>query len=312
VYLLSTKPTTCFRCPQTICSALTKQRCSRMDLDVIETIFRFGKIFALTPSSIYSRECGQCQKIYICFLFLFYTCGAILTFIYKMSLLLSTFTTIQLALRIVMDVDLYLSITFCLMVVTLTKQNRWYQLINNLKEVRCETYSRSLRYVPFYTILLMFWIAAIFTICVWIGTLGWSFLQAYTIECLQIYYQFYSVLVANMVLRMLLRRYHQQKALLRSHPDPTKQLFILARVKRNLFILKHTVAIFNEIFGWTLLLSVIFGVSRSLVYLDLSIKDSTVRSNTSEFIPLLISRLSIIVLFWVRPINAKISLSVFN
>jgi hypothetical protein len=73
------------------------------------------------------------------------------------------------------------------------------------------------------------------------------------------------------------------------------QLHILIKVKNNLVKLRQTVDSFNDLFGWTILLNVMFVALRSLIYFDV-----VLRLNKELYRLQIISHAGVMLFNWVR------------
>jgi hypothetical protein len=76
------------------------------------------------------------------------------------------------------------------------------------------------------------------------------------------------------------------------------QLHILIKVKNNLVKLRQTVDSFNDLFGWTILLNVMFVALRSLIYFDV-----VLRLNKELYRLQIISHAGVMLFNWVRQKN---------
>ncbi|RZC35689.1 hypothetical protein BDFB_014551, partial [Asbolus verrucosus] len=91
--------------------------------------------------------------------------------------------------------------------------------------------------------------------------------------------------------------------LLREKVSTKKQLNYLRKIKRNIFFLKDSVDVFNDIFGWIFLFNIIFGVSRSLIHLDLIVQRlNGFRNGTNNFKSTLsfLANISVVFIFWME------------
>ncbi|RZC35004.1 hypothetical protein BDFB_012720 [Asbolus verrucosus] len=94
------------------------------------------------------------------------------------------------------------------------------------------------------------------------------------------YSSFFTIAIACVVLKLLLSRYRYQLFLMSQ-----KGLFLcdilrtLRIIKYNIFVLKDTVITFNDVFGWTILFSMFFGLTRTFLYCDRLIKGSSFALN---------------------------------
>jgi hypothetical protein len=123
-----------------------------------------------------------------------------------------------------------------------------------------------------------------------------SFLRTFFVENFQVYSLFFYVTFACAILTLLLERY-------RYHCYSLLERNIqLDEVRRNLFHLKEAVVTFNDIFGWTILLTTFFVGARSLMHLDVIIKNTyhNYESNNNIWNTLhFVSNMIMVLIFWV-------------
>ncbi|RZB77522.1 hypothetical protein BDFB_013856, partial [Asbolus verrucosus] len=241
-----------------------------MDLETLNSVLKVGRIFALTPSSTENRKPSIVQKCYIIFVFLTLTVGVGVS-LYLRRFFYTGFPPIQFLLRIIMDVDLYLHNCYSLLILMVHERERWFKLIKNLRAVDCAEYKNH-HCLTFISTHIAFVFSAGFNLFAWFTVLplGHQYVNQYSVENFQIYTQFFYTVFAYIILKMILARYKYQTSLLRKRVCTKRQLKYLKKIKRNIFFLKDSVDVFNDVFGWIFLFNVIFGVARSLIYLDLT------------------------------------------
>ncbi|RZB40647.1 uncharacterized protein BDFB_011115, partial [Asbolus verrucosus] len=104
------------------------------------------------------------------------------------------------------------------------------------------------------------------------------------------------------LIKNLRARYKHQTFLLREKVCTKRQLKYLEKIKRNIFFLKDCVDVFNDIFGWIFLFNIIFGVARSLIYLDMiviSLNGFRIDNYFKNALRLL-SHINVVSIFWVE------------
>jgi hypothetical protein len=271
-----------------------------MDLGAVETIFSFGKLLGLTPSTTKNLTVSTPRKIYIISIFLFCSVCSTILLVQQVSRY-SNLTLIHSALEILLQVVLFAHSFYILIVSGLLKQRQWSQLLRNLQRVECEPSNKKSLHLIFFLPNAAYAVTIVFVFYAWIKIVGGAKLfKMHTLESLQAYSQsFYNVL-ACVVLQMILSRYKNQYFLLNQHFAPTrKQLskVVLLKVKRNLLVLRETVDLFNDIFGWTILLSIFFGGLRGLTYLDKAIKENDHRGPQHQM--QMAAHVVFLLVFWV-------------
>ncbi|KAJ3617721.1 hypothetical protein MTP99_006816 [Tenebrio molitor] len=272
-----------------------------MDLGPIKTIFSFGSLLALTPPKIENVTISTPRKLYIIAVFLFYSVWSIVIFISRKSHY-SRLALIPSVLQILLEVDLLTYGFYTLIVVGLMKRNQWSLLIRNLERVECEVNNKKSLYWIFFVSNAIYFGMIAFTFYVWVDVLGLKFLKFYCVESLQVYSQFFYIILGCLILKMILSRYKYQKFLLNRHLTlARKQLsnLILLKVKRNLLVLKETVDHFNDIFGWAILLNIFFASLRGLIYLDNAIKGADSIDNVPQNYWQMASHIFVVLFYWI-------------
>ncbi|RZC35590.1 hypothetical protein BDFB_012381, partial [Asbolus verrucosus] len=260
-------------------------------------------IFALTPSSTENRKPSISQKCYIIFVFLILTVGASVS-LYLRRFFYRRFSLMQLAMRIIMDIDLYLHNCYSLLILMVIKRYRWFKLIKTLRFVDCPEYKNH-HYLIFISTHIVFFSITCFNLTVWptILALGFKYLKQYSVESIQNYTQFFYSVFAYIVLKMILARYRHQTSLLREKVCTKRHLKYLRKIKRNLFFLKDSVDVFNDIFGWIFLFNIIFGVAKSLIHLDLIVLSlNGFRNGSSNFKSTVrfLADINVVFIFWME------------
>lgn len=248
----------------------------------------FLRKFLLSPIS-YEKEPSKKKQIYAFFLFLVYTCGAIINFLYKLTFYKRR-NLMRMVLRIIIDFDIYFSLVFP--IVRIKKMTRdWWLLLKNISQI-CSTTNIKIFWIWF----IIFWIIMIFFKYSYVKTMGITFIKLFSFELIQIYSQYFEVFTAITILEMLKQAYQTEK----NKIQECCNLDNLKILKHNLFLLKNCVHYFNKIFGWNILFNHIFITCRTLVYIDFSIKNENSRYTTSfdEDIQFFTRNLTL-VLFWV-------------
>jgi hypothetical protein len=155
---------------------------------------------------------------------------------------------------------------------------------------------------------------SVYTVSVWTRALGVRFVNTYIFELLPVYSQFFITVSICVILKMIQSRYKYQKVLLIRHfTQARKQLsyLILLKIKRSLLVLKDAVDLFNDIFGWNILLSIFFGALRSLIYIETTIRreDNVRGHDVAENYWQAAARVSYAFFYWVSCAHFVILLS---
>ncbi|XP_068901871.1 uncharacterized protein [Tenebrio molitor] len=178
-----------------------------MDLEIIETIFTFGKFAALTPSSMNNHNPHCLQKLYELCVFVVYVVSFILSaFVYRTQY--AILTPIQLVLAILFQLNYIFYVFYVVVLVMRLRRSNFFRLIEGLDVTKAR------------------------------------------------------------------RQLH-----------PKKMEKILKKIKFSIVALKKSVNIFNDTFGWTILFNIFSSASKTLVYIDVMIKqlDMLVTKSISLF-----------------------------
>ncbi|CAH1380236.1 unnamed protein product, partial [Tenebrio molitor] len=245
-----------------------------MDLGAIKTIFSFGSLLALTPPKIQDLTITTPRKLYTVAMFLLHLIG-LSTILVSKKWQFSQSMFLSSVLRILHEAVLFTCSFYTLIVVGLTKRRQWFLLVRHLGRVECEINNAKSLYMIFFVSNAIYLAVSVYTVSVWTRALGVRFVNTYIFELLPVYSQFFITVSICVILKMIQSRYKHQKILLIRHfTQARKQLsyLILLKIKRSLLVLKDAVDLFNDIFGWNILLSIFFGALRSLIYIETTIR----------------------------------------
>ncbi|XP_044261025.1 uncharacterized protein LOC123009001 [Tribolium madens] len=266
-----------------------------MDLNIIHQFFKIGKILALTPTTLHNYSVSLWQRNYTISVFLFFTVGAAAALQFCWAEYLSYVNPIELVLWIVTDVIRYVHNLYIFIFVMILKRKFWFILIANLKKAKFRINQSEYKflyctfivtYVSFFVI-----ISCIIYVCFQLDD-WYTCIRYYFVEFVQIFTQFFYLLFAPIVLKMILLRYQHFKNTL--HIQKTWH-----QIKTDQLRLKQTVDTFCEIFGGTILLNIIYNSSKSLIYLNKLIKNTKSWSSGSPILILMkLTQIGIIGLFW--------------
>ncbi|RZC34766.1 7tm 7 domain containing protein, partial [Asbolus verrucosus] len=235
-----------------------------MNFKLLRTVFAIGKLFAITPPSIDITNATNCQKLHAYLMIIFYTIGVIISCYHKISSYIR-YDNLKLAIKAILDSSLYI-FNICTVAMPLIKRSQWYILIKNLKitqksdDVTEKKSGRSFVWFNF-----AFWSCMAYMTYTFANIMGVEFFKQYWVEYVQLYVQFLTSFLMYTILTMLRARYC----------SVFRQLFNIRkfgaaanRIKHDINILKETVDVFNDIFGWPTLLIVVFVSLQVLAYLD--------------------------------------------
>jgi hypothetical protein len=272
-----------------------------MDMKIVVVYFKTGKWLSLTPSSFENTVPTTFQKLYPFVTFMFYTVG-VMYVLYERSYIYRTLPTVQLCLRVIMDLVLYSHNGHSLITVMVFRRRQWFLLVKNLTVTCTKIQKRRHHLFIFVLTQVIFCASGVLIASAWIAIAGTgiSFLRMFFVENFQVYSLFFYVTFACAILTLLLERY-------RYHCYSLLERNIqLDEVRHNLFHLKEAVVTFNDIFGWTILLTTFFVGARSLMHLDVIIKNTyhNYESNNSIWNTLhFVSNMIMVLIFWVSSLS---------
>jgi hypothetical protein len=276
-----------------------------MDLNIIEIFFHIGKNFAVAPSTLDNYEASFWQSTYNLMVFLFFTAGSGISLSTEHLPRYILYNPIQLVLWVFTDVVRYVHNVYTLMVMIIIQRAKWFNLILNLKEsfYDMNQESESLQKSYYLTFILAqasfcVVISSMFYIC-YVSYNFYESILLYLTEFLQFYTQFFFITFYCMVVKMLRARY-QKTSSSRVFSSCASNLNEL-RILKKIFTLKQTVDIFNDIFGGTVLLNILFTSSKSIVYMDriLKSKDASAQFSSAFNIFLHVIQVPVLVLMLV-------------
>jgi hypothetical protein len=166
---------------------------------------------------------------------------------------------VQFALRVLLDVNLYAHNFHTTIVIGLFKRDKLSILRRNLETVEYHQNNEISPYLTFIiSHLVVLWSVTAFAFYVWIDFFGVAFLKLYNVQYLQMYSQFFYILVAFIILKMVRSKYNYQNVYLKEQLLIRKSLpvLILIKTQNNVLVLRETLNIINDIFGWTILLNI--------------------------------------------------------
>lgn len=148
---------------------------------------------------------------------------------------------------------------------------------------------------------LPFWFSSVLVYYTHIKMLGLNFFKSFFIyQFFQIYAQYFEIISAITVLQRLKQCYQIQKIKLEGCLNSDELLQALNCLEHNLLLLKDCVNYFNKIFGWSILLYHIFGICKTLIYVDSILKrEILINTPSVDYTLQLYTKISILVVFWV-------------
>jgi hypothetical protein len=271
-----------------------------MDTKIIDVLFRLGNLLLITPKSVRTnRKLTKCEKINGLMMFIF---SQLCVHIYLFGILTkSPLSTVQKILMALLTTTFLIHNFYILIVVQFSKRTKWCRLIKYLESIPCQKCKFRL-YCFQYAVPQLIVVAAVILRILYDRNSAIAVLIMGIEISLQIFY----VVLGCIVLEMLLSRYHYQNQVLLKVWSQRMQLQQILKVSReakhSLFVLKSSVDIFNDIFGWTTLLNIFNASIRTLIYVDGFIKKRgpfLVSSDAGNTIATLIQVIFLFIM-WVR------------
>jgi hypothetical protein len=277
-----------------------------MVVKILNTFFTLGNFLALTPSSVENRNPTVRQNFNLFLAFLFYAIGAMYC-LYQRTILYTSLPAISLILRLLIDFTLYAHNCYSVVVMMFLKRDRWFALTDKLRQVDAADNDKHYHFV---FILMHSTYAACLAVLSynWIESFGLQLLRFYLVEYFQMYSLFFYLVLEHTLLIAVLKRYRRQKLLIQRSKKRIHKL-ILKKIKCNLLLLKETVNVFNDIFGWQILFSIMYIVVRSLMFIMISLNNIRVNfdNKTISFTSNVIANITQLVLFWVITLTLTVT-----
>nr|XP_015836186.1 PREDICTED: uncharacterized protein LOC107398034 [Tribolium castaneum] len=214
-----------------------------MNLNMVKTFFTIGIFFALTP---FSKKPTKLERFYSILVFIVCNIGTIVTLNFRKSLYMRL-RPLQATLWLFSDLTRYGHLVHIFVVLTWFKRKNWFKLVKNMQKIG--TPVRGKHDLGIF-VLAHFGFLAIMGLMLYgcFGALGAECLKLYQVENYEFYSQFFYMLFACFVLKLVLRR--------------------LRNVKNDLITLRATLDVFNDVFGAVILWNILYISAKSLIYLD--------------------------------------------
>jgi hypothetical protein len=282
-----------------------KPASTEMDLKFIETFFKFGKYFALTPSSLSDRKPSKFQSFYTLFVVFLYLVAYAVVMYYSWTVF-KKLTIAQFVLALLSSVAFFTHDLYIFLGLKMYKRKQLFKLLDNLQATSRIGSGTKLYHFIFLMSQLVLILVGNFGNYLYLMFLGVDNFILNMFNFTQIYLQSAFVLLRCIVLDMVLSRYQRQSRLLlvltlRNKP-PRDLSQVVKAIAKNINVLKCSVDIFNEIFGVPILLHMFCGVSNTLVSLDVFIKSDGTFNAGSTMLNFfnLVYQMTLSVIFWVR------------
>mgnify|MGYP005985142453 CR=1 FL=1 len=246
-----------------------------MSFKLLRVIFKLGKILAVTPDYKNRRLLAR-QKVYAYLMSGFITVALGVALMYRKPDY-SQYDLMNLVIQLLLDGNLYILNIYTILTVS-WKKPLWHKLINNLKIVKTDTVKEPSLLLPFVITNIIYWSYQIYmTYTFYKHILGVEIFKQFAIEYLQLYDQYLINCLFHFFVKMLLARYqtlrikleHQFWSLQKLDRRTQNYCFVgFQQITTEFCLLKETVDIVNNIFGWPLLLITAYATLQALIYLQ--------------------------------------------
>jgi gustatory receptor len=236
-------------------------------VESLEIILNFGKILALTPTC--NVEVTLFRKIYSTVVLAVITVGVIISTINKR--LYRNFISIKIAEHFLLDGSLLIFNYCSVTAVTFWKRRQWKELVENLKVIaEAEIWSSVVVFIglQFFGVLIL-----TFALYTKIDMYGFEYLTRYNVDYLQDYMLYSYNTILYVIARMIFIKYkliHKflRQVLYRKDDCEMNYYLKLKQIETHLYLLKDTVDIFNDIFGWPIFFIIVYTTLHILNHFD--------------------------------------------
>jgi hypothetical protein len=246
-----------------------------MDLKLIELVFKFGNVFALTPSSIADRKPTNFQHFHTFLVVALYLVAYCAT-VYNTWPIFRMLTGTQFVLAVLSSVAACTHDLYTILTLRVYQRDQLFKLVDNLKLVSRIGNATKSYYVIFLVSQVAVFLFGTFGIYIHLGFFNFTSFILKVFSTVQLYFEVFVGVFRCILLDMVLSRYqHQNRALLvlTSRKQLPKNLSQdVKRIKYNFYVLNYTVDSFNKTFGVPVLSNIFCGVCSALITLDIFIK----------------------------------------
>ncbi|XP_044265272.1 uncharacterized protein LOC123011744 [Tribolium madens] len=255
-----------------------------MSLKLVNLVFKFGSLLALTPAKIEKHGLGFPSKIYALLWIILFTAGVSISCIYRKPFY-EEMTLVELILQVVTDVVL-LILNISIITITATKKRQWQKFIKILKTLKInQENERKFWFLSFLLAITMYILSKIYETYIWSSVLGVLHYKMYAVEYFQFYAQFIVYYLIYVFLKLILNGVENLSKNIKLLKVRSNRLnsFTLKSIKREFCALSECINIFNNIFGWLILLLILFCFLQQLAYLH-SLTATNIAENTVSIV----------------------------
>jgi hypothetical protein len=247
-----------------------------MSFRSLRIVLQVGKLLAFTPGHKEIKNGTVPQKVYSYSMVTLITVGVGISVGYRVPDYVRL-TYMRAIIQILLDSILYV-LNICTVLTVLWKRPQWHKLTKNLKTVQNHNniVEKSDRFLFVFYNLIYCGYQSYMTL-IFYKIMGVEFFKQFAIEYLQLYGQFIINFAFYVFSKMVLVRYRSLRKNLESQVRLVRKLSSrrivysldhLNRIKYDIYLLKESVDIINNLFGWPVLLNIMFAGLQMLVYMQ--------------------------------------------
>jgi gustatory receptor len=252
-----------------------------MTVKVLQLLFTFGRLYAITPQSLKSGKQKLLVQVYSLVVATVQVAASATSFIHHRRLVLANFKKIKLVMVVATFIFMN-SFTICTVLApTFLKRKQWRKLLQHLQDIERITVNRNttkmsflLEFVAVHAIIL---IPSIYYVYIWNEILSPNFFNQYFVELVQIYFQFFYIYLLCTVVKMLHSGYKYANTLvlkqlnyitLENHVSQKFFHLQMRQIEDIFCFLQEANVEFNDVFGWPIILIILNSAFFFLNYLS--------------------------------------------
>ncbi|KAJ3652564.1 hypothetical protein Zmor_018517 [Zophobas morio] len=277
-----------------------------MNFRLLRLIMLFGEIFAITPRRNKVKKIRT--KIYsICVITALMVASTISVLYYRQPLYVN-FSPIKLVLTISMVLIVNIFNCYTVLAPVYFKRRQYCFLIRMLEQNDNVTLDDLCEKIPFYAGFVapnvIYWGITVYVSYVWTDILGFEYYEQYFVEVIQLYFQFYYSYFLCMFVKVFVGKYKyvnfllsEQILYMQMRRPTTLERFPISmrRIENLVCFLKEMNVAFNDVFGWPIILIILYSSILLLNYLDDIFKNSFGYSK-NQYVGVIISNISVVFL----------------
>ncbi|XP_044264981.1 uncharacterized protein LOC123011554 [Tribolium madens] len=241
-----------------------------MSLKLVNLVFKFGSLLALTPAKIEKNGLVFPSKTYALLWIILFTAGVSISAFYRKASY-KKFTPVILTIQVATDTVLFI-LNISTIIITATKRHQWNRFINILKFLKNNNEKGDLFwFLPFLLTNVVFVVIFTYYTTIYAQRMGVDFFKYYAVEYFQFYAQFIVYYLIYEFLNLILNAFNDlSKTMCKLLKMRSNRLHKLSfkKLKSDFCALAECVEIFNNTFGWLLLLSMGFTTLQVLTYMQ--------------------------------------------